>query len=79
MRCPKARMCIGWSFAMQEMRVVLAMLMQRYRLSLVPGSKINTDIRMSPKPGVSMRVYAQDRQLQRPTVRGGIHKLVDLR
>lgn len=28
-------MCIGWAFAMQELRVVLALLLQRYRLSLV--------------------------------------------
>jgi cytochrome P450 len=72
-------MCIGWAFALQEMRVVLSMLMQRYRLSVVPGSKINVDIRMSPKTALPMRIYHQDRQFHSPGVRGNIHQLVTLR
>ncbi|MBV9786787.1 MAG: cytochrome P450 [Chloroflexi bacterium] len=72
-------MCIGWAFAMQELRIVLAMLMQRYRLSIVPGTKLGVDIRMTPRPAMPMRIYPQDRQFQRVSVRGNIHKLVDLR
>lgn len=72
-------MCIGWAFAMQELRIVLSMLMQRYRLSIVPGTRIGADIRMTPKPAMPMRVYPQDRQFQRGSVRGNIHDLVDLR
>lgn len=72
-------MCIGWAFAMQELRIVLAMLMQRYRLALVPGTKLVVDIRMTPKPAMPMRIYPQDRQFQRVEVRGSIHDLVDLR
>ena len=72
-------MCIGWAFAMQELRIVLAMLMQRYRLALVPGTKLGVDIRMTPRPAMPMRIYPQDRQFQRASVRGNIHNLVDLR
>lgn len=72
-------MCIGWAFAMQELRIVLAMLMQRYRLAPVPGTRLGVDIRMTPKPALPMRILPQDRQFQRVAVRGGIHDLVDLR
>lgn len=31
-----ARSCVGWSFAMQEMKITLAMLLRRYTLTLGP-------------------------------------------
>jgi cytochrome P450 len=70
--------CIGAEFAAYELKVVLAMLLQRYRLSLVPDAKVGTNVSMRPSPGMPMRVFPQDRQFQRPPVRGAIHRLVDL-
>ena len=71
-------MCIGWSFAMQELRVVLAMLLQRYRLALVPDQTVVPGIAMRPAHGIQVRVHQQDRQFVATPVRGTIHKLVEL-
>lgn len=43
------RKCIGHSFAMMEMPIVLAMVTQRYRLDLVPGYPV------VPEPAISLR------------------------
>lgn len=71
-------MCIGWAFAMQELKIVLAMLLQRYRLAVVPGATIAPHIGMRPVRGMPMHVSPQDRQFQRVEVRGTIHELVDM-
>jgi cytochrome P450 len=71
-------MCIGWAFAMQELKLVLAMLMQRYRLALAPNTQLSPSIAMRPARGMAVRVFPQDRQFQSVPVRGGIHELVDL-
>lgn len=70
-------MCIGAGFATQEMKVVLAMLLQRYRLSVVPNASISANISMRPTHGMPMRVFPQDRQFQRVSVRGTLHELID--
>lgn len=48
------RMCIGNGFAMMEMQLVLAMIVSRTRLDLVPGFRLETEaaITMRPKAGV---------------------------
>jgi cytochrome P450 len=71
-------MCIGWAFAMQELKLVLAMLFQRYRLALAPNTLLSPTIAMRPARGMPVRVFPQDRQFQSVPVRGGIHELVDL-
>lgn len=70
-------MCIGWSFAMQELKVVLATLLQRYRLSVVPNTKIEPNLVMRPKHGMPMRVFPQDHRFQQVSVRGSIHQLIE--
>jgi cytochrome P450 len=72
-------MCIGWGFAIQEMKLVLAMIVQRYRLSIVPNSTLDPTIGMRPKKGLPVRVLPQDRRFERVAVRGHILDLVDLR
>jgi cytochrome P450 len=71
-------MCIGWAFAMQELKVVLAMLLPRYRLSLAPGSRVDTTLHMRPAGGMRVRVHDQDHCFQASPVRGKICALVDL-
>ncbi|GCF08492.1 cytochrome P450 [Dictyobacter arantiisoli] len=72
-------MCIAASFAMQELKIVLAMMLQRYRLAVRPNVKISTNLRMHAQPGMPVRIFAQDRQFKRTPVRGPIQSMVDIR
>jgi cytochrome P450 len=72
--------CIAAGFAMMEMKVVLAMVLQRYRLTLVPKARVDRAVRISlvPRNGLPMIVSPQDRQLTRTEVSGNIREMVDL-
>lgn len=74
------RMCIGAPFAIMEMKIVLAMIVQRYRLALSPNATIDHRVKMilGPKQGMPMQIVPQDRQFTKTSVRGTIHDLVDL-
>ncbi|MGA9523426.1 MAG: cytochrome P450, partial [Myxococcaceae bacterium] len=52
------RMCIGNTFATMEMQLVLAMVVQRYRLDLVPGARVEPDpqVTLRPKSGVPVHL-----------------------
>jgi cytochrome P450 len=70
-------MCIGWNFATQEMKVVLAILLQRFRFVINPDSKITPNIMMRPIHGIPMKVVPQDGQFSRVPVKGKINQYVD--
>ncbi|HEV7746386.1 MAG TPA: cytochrome P450 [Pyrinomonadaceae bacterium] len=72
--------CVGGAFAMMEMKIVLAMLIQRFRLSTVPDTRIDRCFRFSLKPlhGLPMRILDQDRQFAWSPVRGNICEMVEL-
>ena len=55
-------LCIGQHFSMMEAQLVLAMMAQRYRLSLVPGQRIEPQVLMSRRPrfGVKMRLSSRE-------------------
>jgi cytochrome P450 len=76
------RLCIGAGFAMMEIKLVLAMLLQQYRLQLLPNVKIDQSgvIVMFPKTGMPMQVHPQDQQWAQniSNVRGNIRELVQL-
>ncbi|MEP0911714.1 cytochrome P450 [Leptolyngbya sp. GB1-A1] len=76
------RICIGAGFAMMEIKIILAMLLQRYRLQFVPRRSIERSgvIVMAPKYGLPMIVQAQDRQFYQGVggVRGDIREMVNL-
>jgi cytochrome P450 len=76
------RMCIGSSFAMQELKVILAMVLQRYRLELMPGTRVDrlVHVTLTPKNGMPMIVRKQDRQFAQGVggVHGNIRKMVKL-
>ena len=61
------RSCIGASFAMMEIKTVLAMVLQRFRLDLVPGQRIVATVRTTTQPekGIFMRPYHQDGHTER--------------
>lgn len=52
------RICIGMAFAMQEAVLILATILQRYRLRLVPGAEVvpHARITLRPKDGLPMRL-----------------------
>ncbi len=55
------RQCIGKDFALIEMQIILAMVVQRYRLALVPGHPIVPEamINLRPRRGVCVRLHEQ--------------------
>lgn len=74
------RMCIGAAFAMMEIRIALAMMLQRFRFELVTSAKVNRflSITMSPRPGLQMRVHPPDRRFSDNArgVRGNLRQMV---
>ncbi len=75
------RMCIGATFAWFEIKIVLAMLLQRFRLELVPNQRIDRyfGITLAPAPRVLMRVLRTDRAFARAApVFGNVLQMVDL-
>jgi cytochrome P450 len=74
------RMCPGFVFAMQMLKISIAAILSRHRVAIAPGARIDyrTRVTLSPYPGVPivLRDVADAPQLTRIT--GGIHKLVDL-
>jgi cytochrome P450 len=71
-------MCIGWNFAMQELKLVLATIHQRYRIAPVPNIKVGSNVTMRPLPGLPVHIHPQDRQFTRVPVRGEINQLFQM-
>jgi cytochrome P450 len=76
------RLCIGAGFAMMEIKLVLAMLLQHYRLEFVAQKPVDRSgiIVLAPKHGLSLGVYPQDRQfhLGVGAVQGNVREMVQL-
>jgi cytochrome P450 len=74
------RMCIGASFAMQLLKISIAMMLQRFRFTVVPGTRIDrtSRITMNPRKGLPMMICPNDRKFTTSEVRGQIHEMVKL-
>jgi len=76
------RMCIGASFAIMEIKIILAMLVQRYRLQCLLRSTVDRSglIVITPRGGLPMIVHKQDRQFTRGVggIRGNVREMVTL-
>lgn len=74
------RMCIGATFAIMEIKIVLATMLQRYRLELPDSARIDprVAITMAPASGLPMRVRRRSDLRRTSTVRGKIRELVQL-
>ncbi|NDJ52412.1 MAG: cytochrome P450 [Chloroflexi bacterium] len=76
------RMCIGAKFALMELKVILAMLLQRYRFEFAGGVSIDryAGITMTPRKGMPMIVRRQDHAFERGVggVRGNVREMVKL-
>jgi cytochrome P450 len=74
------RLCLGYNFAMIEMKLVVARVMQRYRMSVVPKARIEVGVETTTKPlrGMPMTVRRQDGDFASSPIRGSIRQLVEL-
>ncbi len=76
------RSCLGATFGAMEIRTILPMIVQRFRLGVIPGTKIDikTNVVMGPKDGLRMTIHPQDREFRssRAEVTGSIREFVDL-
>jgi len=74
------RRCLGAEFAMMEMKITLAILLQKYHFTLIPNQRIDR-VGMTgslPKHGIKMRIDQPGRKNSKIPVKGNIHKLVDI-
>ena len=74
------RRCLGAEFAMMELKITLAMLLQKFSFSLIPNQRIDR-IGLTgalPKYGIKMRVSPPRGTFNKVFVRGNIHKIVEL-
>jgi cytochrome P450 len=67
------RLCIGEAFALVEAQLVVAMVMQRYRLDLVPGTVVEPEVHLTlrPRGGLPMTVRRADALAAAPIARAG--------
>jgi cytochrome P450 len=76
------RMCIGATFAVLELKIVLAILVQRHRLELAHPARVDRSglIVLAPKAGLCMTAQPQDREFDRGVggVRGNVREMVEL-
>ena len=64
------RMCIGASFALQGLKVILALVLQNYRLEFIPGARVDrlVHVTLTPKNGMPMIIRKNDRRSNRMSV-----------
>ena len=76
------RLCLGAAFAMMEIKIVLAMLLQSFRWEYIASQKIERAgvLSIKPKYGLSMMVRPQDREFNQGVgnVEGNIRETVKL-
>jgi cytochrome P450 len=74
------RMCIGAMFATQLLKISLAMMLQRFRFAVVPGTRIDRVVRitMQPRHRLPMSILKNDRKFVATQVHGQIREMVSL-
>ena len=72
-------MCVGASLAAREIRLTLAMLLQRFTLLPPDGARIDHQVQatLSTKAGLPMRVLPRQRVASPPRIEGDIRELFD--
>jgi cytochrome P450 len=77
-----ARACIGATFAQLELKVVLALILQRFRVELAPRARIDATglIVLTPRGGLPITLREHDGAFQRGVggVQGNVRSMVDL-
>lgn len=74
------RMCLGAPLALLQMKIALSMLLQRYRLTVVPGARIDrhATLMLGPRQGIPVVASIQDGLFTASPVQGNIHESVVL-
>jgi len=74
------RACVGAMFAIQVLKISLAIMLQKFRFTVAPGARIDRIVRitMNPRYGMPMLLTKNDRRFQSSEVRGQIHEMVKL-
>jgi len=74
------RTCIAKTLGATIINLVVAMVVQRYRLALAPFSRIDRSHRvfMAPKHGMPMVVHPQDGRFEAVPITGNVQQMVDL-
>lgn len=74
------RACVGAMFAVQVLKISLAIMLQKFRFTIVPGAQIDRVVRitMSPRYGMPTILQTNDRRYERTAVCGQIHEMVRL-
>ncbi len=74
------RLCLGAPFAMLMLKIALATIVRRFRLSVLPGTRIDrhATLTLGPRGAIPARVYRQDGLFTAAPVSGQIHEMVEL-
>ena len=74
------RTCIGKVLGTTTINLMVAMILQRFRLTMQPHCRIDRSyhITLAPKFGLPMSVEPQDGRFQAVPIRGNVHEMVDL-
>ena len=74
------RTCIGKVLGTATINLMVAMILQRLRLTMVPGSRVDRSyqVTLAPKFGMPMCVEHHDGRFQAVPVTGNVHQMVDL-
>lgn len=74
------RRCLGATFAGAELRMAIPVILQRYRIEIPPGARVDRSgtVLSFPKGGQDVYLREQDRRFPPSNVRGNIHDLVKL-
>src|SRR5581483_7020187 len=74
------RLCLGYSFATLELKLTIARIMQRFRLTVVPGARIDAIVQLTLRPahGIPMEVHDADGHFAAAPVTGNIGTMVKL-
>ena len=74
------RKCIGATYSKFVIKLAIAMIFKRYRLTVAPETTINRSVKiiLFPRRGIPMIVSRQDGRFQRAAVGGNINEMVDM-
>lgn len=75
------RLCLGSSLAMMTIKTALPTILRKFRLSVVPGSRIDARViatMLTPTSGMPMQLSPASSSYSAPRITGSIHELLDL-
>ncbi len=75
-----SRMCLGAALSTHLMQIALSRIVPRFRLTVVPGVRIDrrASLTLRPDPGIPVFIRDQDRAFATSPVAGAIHEMVEL-